>query len=228
MTLLGVESWDVKLVTGPAYKVGPRCANPSCDHWADDAHHIVRRSHLGGKGEDRNWVVVDGVTIANICGLCVPCHRDVTGMTGGHRAAIVLHDNRWWWYVVDPDGNYAIKTTKLRAVGLLDPHPPTLDEAEHASQHDASEPGVCPTCGQARKRRVGASAPARRRKTWVVNVPDDSEDGAEVLDTLIDDLALVLGYDPGPSARYFVLVPALVSAQMNRKRFANEIKGVGE
>jgi len=228
MTLPAVDTWDVRGTVGPPYTVGPQCSNPNCKRgaeWADKIHehHVVRRSKIAG---DHRWIDVEGEVLPNIAPLCPRCHDDITGRVGGHKAAIRLINHRWHWCLVaELPGTGGV--LEFHPVGELDPHPPSLEIAERASTHPVSGMETCPTCGAVKRRRSVRTGTGRRRKTWTVKVPDDAEDGAEILDILVDDLALVLGYDPGPSARYYVLVPALVSAQMNRTRFADEIEGVG-
>lgn len=59
-------------------------------------------------------------------------------------------------------------------------------------------------------------------------MPDDAEeDGADVLDTLVDDLALILGVEANQTGRYYVLVPVLYFAHQDKKRFVESVKGVG-
>jgi hypothetical protein len=227
MTLAPSETWNVRGVDGPQYKVAAHCANPGCTHFTDHAHHIWRRSQLGG---DYRWVVVEGKLLANLTGLCAGCHGDVTGEIGGHRAAIrydLENDVFNWCRVVTLiNGKH-----EFHEVGPLDPQPPDPDSlAERASGKD-HDPVTCPFCGQTRRRPSGVrdgSAGGRRRKSWPVSVPaDEQEQGADTLDALVDDLAPLLGLTAGPSARYYVLVPALFYAQQNRRNFVETIAGVG-
>lgn len=223
MTLPAVDTWNVRGLEGPPYKVGPKCSNPTCSSGAEwthriHGHHIVRRSQLAGAFD---WVEIDSVTHPNVCALCPRCHDRITA----GETAIRLNEGQWWWSLVT-----AGKTSDRRFILVepLDPHPPTLEQASAPQPHPVSGSEVCPTCGQARRRRAGDPRPSvrRRRATWGVRVPaDEAEDGAAVLDTLVDDLSIVLGYD-GDNARYYVLVPALAFCQMNRAQFAREIEGL--
>lgn len=223
MTLPAVDSWDVVGVPGPKYKVGPRCSNPTCRKIAEHAHHIVRRSQLGG---DYAWVAIEGVIVANLTGLCADCHDKVTGLVGGHKAAIRYMDGLFYWCSLESDG----AEITYAPVDLLEPQPSTPETlAGRASEASESETS-CPFCGHAKRRRRAPAGPdgkRRRRKTWTVKVPDDAEDGAEILDTLVDDLSIVLGTGDDSGARYYTLVPALVYAQQERKRFTESIKGRG-
>jgi hypothetical protein len=221
VTLPAVDTWDVRGVAGPEYKVGPKCSNPRCAKNAEHAHHIIRRSQLAG---DYRWVEIVGEAYANLAGLCPDCHDEVTGIVGGHTAAIRLVQNRWWWCLIAMRPHDQVE---YFPIAELDPHPPTQDQAtERFPEHPVSGSETCPTCGQARRRaRPSSRGAARRRKSWTIKVPDDSEDGSMILDTLVDDLALVLGYE-GDNGRYYVIVPALVFAQMNRAQFAREIEGM--
>lgn len=226
MTLPATDTWDVRGVDGPKYKVGPYCANPDCGKIAEHAHHIVRRSQLGG---DYAWIVLHGQVTGNLTGLCPGCHDDITGRIGGHKAAIrhSIADTFFHWCDVDTSSGNEIRYLKR---GPLQPQPPTPETlAERATGHDHQESEPCPFCGQARRRRSETPAgDRRRRKTWTVLVPaDDQEQGAEVLDALVDDLAPLLGVDPTRTGRYYVLVPTLYYAQQNRQRFLETIKGVG-
>jgi hypothetical protein len=221
VTLPAVDSWDVRGVDGPAYKVGPHCSMPTCERWAEHAHHIVRRSALGGAYD---WVEIDGKLFANKTGLCPQHHDDITGRVGGHRAAIRLEDDVFQWCAIEltPSG----EVVYLR-VAPLEPQPPSPDSlAQRAPTEDSEN---CPFCGQTTRRRRASQAPSsrRRRKSWCIKVPDDHEDGAEVLDTLVDDLAPLIGIEPSQTGRYFVITPVLVFAQQNKRAFLETWKGEG-
>ena len=213
-------------VVGPPYKVGPRCSAPQCNRPVDHGHHIFRRSALGGAFF---WVQLpDGQVVGNLTGLCAPCHDRVTGELGGHRSWIRWRAGRYVWGDVPGDAQTPPDfDLDFVEVGPLDPQPPA-PEILDVSQPEAVEPDRCPQCGHPRRRAPALpTAGARRRKTWTVKVPDDHEDGADILDTLVDDLAPLLGIDPTASGRYHVLVPVLVYAQQDKREFTRAIAGVG-
>lgn len=219
MTLAPTENRMVRGVQGPAYKVGPICSNPNCRKLAEHAHHIWRRSMLGGPFD---WVEIadpEPTIVGNLTGLCPECHDDVTGKIGGHRAKIEYDRGEFFWALVTGEGTHR--------TGLLRPQPPTPETLSRASGH-SPESDSCPFCGQAKRRRVTPRrAGARRRKSWIVKVPDDSEDGAEVLDTLVEDIGLTLGIDPAVSGRYFILLPVLYHACQSKAALVESLKGVG-
>jgi hypothetical protein len=225
MTLPAVSSWNVRGLEGPAYKVGPRCSNPNCGRIAEHAHHIVRRSQLRKQPQD--WVAIDGHVIANKTGLCVPCHDDITGRVGGHKAAIRWIDQKFVWCLLGPGEGDA----RYLPVAPIEPQPPTPDQlAERAPDAEETGPEECPYCGHStRRRRPSAQVGRRRRKRWGVLVPDeDLEQGADVLDALIDSLApLVPNADSSATGRYYVLVPALAYAVMNGEEFVASFTGRG-
>src|SRR4030095_11404086 len=154
------------------YKVGPRCSVPGCNSWADDVHHMVRKSDLG----DWSWFEYERTVYPNLTGLCRPHHRDVTGEPSvGHKAAIRLVDGQFIWCEVVPHERNGLEyfplgdqrgNLKYLPLGALDPQPPNPQER-------ASEPTgeVCPACGQKRRRRVTLAGSRRRRKTWCIKVP---------------------------------------------------------
>jgi hypothetical protein len=221
VTLPAVDSWNVRGLEGPAYKVGPHCSNPHCGKIAEHAHHIIRRSQLV---KDYDWIAIDGYVIANKTGLCVGCHEDITGRIGGHKAAIRWIEERFVWCLLGADETYL-------PVGPLVPQPPTPDSlaTDDPRASDTGEPESCPFCGQHRRRR-SATPPRvgrRRRKRWTVLVPDEAiEDGADVLDSLIANLAPVVpNGDASATGRYYIIVAALAHALMDSEALVASFEG---
>jgi hypothetical protein len=171
----------------------------------------------------------NGTVLGNVTGLCAPHHDDVTGGPGGHKAAIRFIQSSFYWCEVLADGKGSVR---YRSLGKLDPQPPTPDSLAERRLEEDTEPDVCPHCGQAKARRphlaaVPGEAP-RRRKSWTIQVPDDGEDGAAILDILVDDLSPILGYDVIPNTRYFTAVAALIHAQHDKRHFVRSIEGEGD
>jgi len=214
----------VRSIPGPKYTVGPRCSH--CGKFADHAHHLFRRTRQGGPTD---WVEVDGAIHGNVVALCFGCHRQITGDVGiGHAAAIRLDADGcfvWCRVISGPDG----RVSGYEPERPLAPQPPT-PESLATTPRDSGDSGkpesACPFCGQVKRRR---SVPpfGRRRKSWRILVPDDAEDGAEVLDTLVDDLGLVLGVDPTATGRYYIVLPAVYYAHQEKARFIESVQGVG-
>lgn len=209
MTRLPHESWQVtSLPDEKPYKVGPHCANPYCTRYADHVHHLWRRSFSVG---DVSWVRLDfmdpPLVVGNLTGLCHACHDQVTRDIVDISWSISARAFFW------NDADYT---------AALNPQPPrrgvTVDSpaADPPGDHGGTE--VCPTCKRPKRKRVELPpGEKRRRKSWTVKVPDDNEDGAEVLDTLVDEIAERWGMDEFTSQlrRYHVLVPALVGVINN-------------
>ena len=224
MTLPVVETLDLRGLEGPAYKVGPRCSNPNCGKWAEHAHHIVRRSALG---KPYDWIAIDGFVIANKTGLCPGCHDDITGLVGGHKAAIRWIQGEFWWCLVTADDPAA---PQYHAVAPIVPQPPTPDSlaTDDPRASDTGGPESCPFCGhETRRRSTPARVGRRRRKSWTVLVPDEElEQGADVLDSLIDNLApLVPNGDASATGRYYIIVAALAHALIDSEDFVASIAG---
>jgi len=226
VTLPAVDSWNVRGLAGPAYKVGPRCSNPGCGKFAEHAHHIVRRSQLV---KDYDWIAIDGFVIANKTGLCPGCHDDITGVVGGHKAAIrwEADDEKFWWCLLgpenDPVGRYLL-------VAPIQPQPPTPDSlATDDPRASDTGPESCPFCGQETRRRPALTPRVgrRQRKRWTVLVPDEElENGADVLDSLIENLApLIPNADASATGRYYVIVAALAHALMDSESLTASIAG---
>jgi hypothetical protein len=215
MTLRPAETPRVRGLKGPHVTVGPRCSNPNCGKYADDPHHIWSRKMLGGPFE---WVEVEGRTFVNLTGVCRACHDDLTGSGGGHRAKIEYEQGEFHWALVTPKG--------VHRTGLLVPQPPT-PETLSRSLGQSPESESCPFCGQSPRRRSSLLGGGRRRKTWRVLVPDDAEDGAQILDTLVEDIGLTIGVDPVASGRYYILLPVLYHACQSKAAFVKSLQGVG-
>ena len=216
------EDWQLQGLDGTSYKVGPRCANPSCIRNAEHAHHMVRRTKYG---KPYNWIRLPDDTIrGNLVGLCPYCHEMVTGPIGGHQAAIRFEDGVFYWCdVEEQDGRI-----DYLPIAPIDPQPPTPEIAAVASKAE-TESENCPTCGQRRRRSATGTMERRRRTTWTMDVPDDHEQGAEILDTLADDLAIKLGFANERSRlrRYHAVWHALVFTQQHMKLFAQDLAGRG-
>ena len=225
MTLPVTDNVLIKAVKGgPEYTVGPRCSNPTCRKIAEHAHHIVRRSSLGG---NFRWIQIEGRIVGNLTGVCADCHDDLTGRIGGHKAAIRYRNGLFWWSLVGGPG----AEIEYHLVDPIDPQPPTPETLEAKQSAVSPEEPDCPFCGQKRRRSQlnRGRTWGRRRKTWGVLVPDDEqENGAEVLDTLVENLALVIpNADSSRTGRYYVLVPVLAYATMRIEDFLQTMEGVG-
>jgi hypothetical protein len=188
------------------------------------------RSYL--RGQPTEWVALpSGLIISNVIGLCVRHHNDVTGAIGGHKACIRLElgDQMVWLHKSITTGGWVnegpILPQPTRANG-------NLESQVHAKEaHVHLEEGErCESCGY-QKPVKRAPGPKRQRKTWAALVPDDSEDGAEVLDTHVEQIAAYLGLstDDGiRSVRYYVVEKALVFVTMNARLFIEDLGGGDE
>lgn len=221
MSLPPSDSWSVVGLKGPTYKVGPRCCNPTCRKMADHAHHMWRRSRIGGAFD---WVDFEGWIVANKVGVCATCHTYLTD----EKMSIRLDEKLFSWCIVT--GSKITNDLKHNTVGLIEPQPltPELLATLAPDQASGSEEG-CPFCGQLKRRRPRAGALGRRRKSWLVTVPADAEeDGAQLLDDLIENLSpYVPNADTSTVGRYYMLVPVLAYVQMNVKNFVETMEGVG-
>jgi hypothetical protein len=210
-------------VKGPKYKVGRVCCNPNCSRDTQDAHHMWRRSEIV---KDFDWVNFDGWIVACKVGVCIHCH---IALTEGKMSIRLDEEARLFdWCIVT--GSKTTGDVKHNPVGRIDPQPltPELHATLAPDQGTGSED--CPFCGQSKRRRPRlGTAVGRRRKTWLVQVPaDDLEHGAEVLDSLVENLSpFVPNADGSTVGRYYVLVPVLAYAQMNVKNFVSTMEGVG-
>lgn len=112
MTLLAVDpsrfTIDPRRYTwSPAPDRSSVCQAPGCtERWQLQEHHIVPRSRTGGP---LSWITVDGLVVENVCMLCQDHHDQITGLIGGHKAAIRrsepgLTPGSWLWSTPQPHG----------------------------------------------------------------------------------------------------------------------------
>lgn len=212
----------LRRIDGPTYKVGAKCSNPNCFGFSDHAHHIV----IPGKALRWDWIAIDGWVTGNMTGLCHTCHDDVHA----GRAWIRWNgDERIFiWCLPGPKDELG-KPTPIPVAPLRrqPPTPDTLANDDPQASDTQSGPESCPFCGQERKRRSPRTRVGRRkRKSWSVLVPDEKlEDGADVLDNLIANLApLVPNADESATGRYYVLVAALAYSQISAVDFVESFR----
>jgi len=214
VTLAPLVEPSIRGVEGKPPVLTRGCVAPGCISLAQQRHHLWPKSYL--RGQPYEWVEVGDRVIANSVGLCLTHHEHVTGGPGGHKAHIRYSKNLLFeWWSLDPEKNMG----PLRGQGLIDPEP----EARRVRR----EEGLCPTCGRAlphEKHTTQDGHPKRKAKTWGILVPDDAEAGAEVLDTYIEDLAVLMGLNVESQRllRYHVLVPVLEWVNQSKGEFVRE------
>lgn len=182
MTKFPTETRQVQGLEGedyPRYELPTTvCANPECEYEATDRHHLFSRGLMGGAYD---WVrLADGTETGNITGLCFLCHKKVTE----NKAHITYRDGQFFYdkYTLryQPPKKISDSGEETATTALLgDNDPPSSPDARP----------VCPTCKRTipRPRVKNKLEDKKPRKTWSVAVPYDiQEDGAEVIDQLLD------------------------------------------
>lgn len=215
MTLAPLVVQNIRGVEGKPVELSQWCVAPGCLSLTQQRHHLWPKSFL--RGQPYEWVSVNGRVLPNSVGLCVRHHNDVTSPVGGHKAKIIYDETTglFEWWVADEDRDWQYHGL-LRGQALVAPEP----EVRRVRR----EEGVCPTCGRAHpleKRTSQNGLPKRKAKSWGILVPDDGETGADILDTYVEDLAVVMGLDPDSPRllRYHVLVPVLEWVNQNKSAF---------
>lgn len=195
-----IENRKVRAVASERYPLNKTCAHPDCKEEAVDPHHAFPRSSIGG---DSWFVGIDYLNVPSeewpnegkdlVEGILTIPH--VTGLCRAHHdnveqhdAWIRLEDGVWEWYVRDGDD--------WGHLGALNPQPGSVE-------------------GKPKRKRFQGEA-RKTRKTISVRVPDGAqENGAEVWDTLVEEVrakyAPDLGWDEDVPV-YFVITAALAAA----------------
>jgi hypothetical protein len=200
------------------------CATPGCERPAQQRHHLWSKSFL--RGQPFEWVSVNGIVLQNSCGLCLGHHAEVTGGDGpggGHAAKVVFNEGlqvlEWWESIPGDD---------WVCLGLLDGEEAPLIHATEASREREKE-GLCPSCGRPH-RKESKPLPKRKTKKWSVEVPDDAEDGALVLDEYVDDLSVALGFGDERKGvrRFHVLANVLLWVTQMKPEFLADWEEAGQ
>jgi hypothetical protein len=214
MTLAPLVIPEIRGIEGKPVALSQWCVVPGCLSLTQQRHHLWPKSYL--RGQPYEWVEVAGRVIPNSVGLCVRHHGMVTSPVGGHQAQITYDPatGLFDWSELDWQGEMK-NLGSLRGQALVDPEP----EVRRVRR----EEGLCPTCGHVSRERPKTvdGLPKRKAKTWGLLVPDDGEAGTDILDTYVEDLAVVMGLDPGSPRllRYHVLVPVLEWVNQNKSAF---------
>jgi hypothetical protein len=230
MSLAPLIHPEIRGVEGKRAEQNRVCAAPGCVSMSQHGHHLWARSYL--RGQPTEWVhLPSGLVVSNVIGLCVRHHNEVTGDVGGHKAHIKLAPGNTFLWLEMRDGLFVNK-------GELFPQPMRAGGEENlesqvtaAHAHvDLAEGERCGSCGYQKpvKRPPG---PKRARKTWGCIVPDDDEDGADVLDTHVEQIAAYLGLSTEEgirSVRYHVVEKALYFVTMNQRLFIEDLGGGDE
>ena len=193
---------EVRGVLAQRYPLNSHCAHPECNRTDVTAHHIFPRSHTG----NGSWFVelaepgagFTGVkkppiadkkaqVIPHVVGLCGHGTAGHHGQVETHEAWIKYEDGEFVWYDRLPDVSEVpgFLAADWKCVGPLNPQPGGKEKQK------------------APRRR--SQAPGRLRTTWPIKVPKDKqEDGAELLDALIEEGERLMGHDP-PRSKYFTV-----------------------
>ena len=229
MTLAPRIDPEIRGVPGSRAEMNVTCAAPACISRSQQGHHMWPRSYL--RGQPTEWVrLPSGKVVSNVVGLCVRHHNDVTGAIGGHKAMIRLEmGDQFIWL------HKGITSQSWVNEGPIHPQPVdgAVDNLESQVAHhhvELAEGQRCESCGY-EKPVKRAPGPKRQRKTWAALVPDDSEDGAEILDSHVEQIAAYLGLSVEEgirSVRYHVVEKALYFVVMNPRLLIEDLGGGDE
>jgi hypothetical protein len=202
----------VRPAKGPDYEIPNLCSHPYCDETEVERHHLVRRSELAG---DYAWVQYGDLKIANICGLCRTHHQQITENKSMIRwsqpLALFLWVEGHGWMNGGWEG---VLTPRIQAIKSPPDNVPGDEEVVIAQPMEIDH-NVCPNCKRPFRKKTEQEK-AKVRKTWAVSVPKtEHENGAEVLDTLLEESRKMMAqsgmvaYGDEAKARYYVLAAAL-------------------
>ena len=190
MTLLPVESRDVKGVPATKYRVNRICSHPHCTAASEPgAHHIFRRSAIIG---DSYFVSIDGgEPIPHAVGLCSEHHRRITE----NRSWIRYEGGKFCWWDRHPSDE-----SVWNEIGPLDPQPGQLEK--RAPQKPA-------------RLKTEKTEEKRPSANWAIRCPKDAaaqyggEDGIALLKEMVAECARLIPHRDEDSPPYFVLMDAL-------------------
>jgi hypothetical protein len=153
----------------PTYPLNTVCAHPECTDPVEGKHHCFPKSQLKG---DYWWVEYPhpapdethvSIIIPNVVGLCGSGTTGHHGEVEGHLAWIKLEDGVFNWYLRDQ-----LNGEEWHLIGPLNPQPGSREGKPK------------------RKRKTGEAR--RKRRTISIKVPNDTENGGELWDELIEEV----------------------------------------
>lgn len=172
------------------------CRIPGCNRSGTDPHHIVSRGRVGFPAR---YILLDGQLVPNVVGVCAFHHHRLT--VG--ESLLLWRGGRWWYQ--SPE----------RA------EPAALLPIGNEGAIRASGGRYCVVCGRPPVQRDPYRKPEnpRQRRPLTIRVPDDAENGAEILASLAEQVGEAIGLqDPAsPSATYYALTAALSACLIDRK-----------
>jgi hypothetical protein len=162
------------------------CRVPGCRRPATDPHHIVSRGRIGFPAR---YIMLDGQLVPNVAGLCAFHHNRIT--IGESLICWILR--RWHYRSPERDG------------------PDPLLPLGNEGCIRATGARYCPVCGRPPVPRDPYKHTARPRRPVTIRVPDDAENGAEILASLVEQVGERIGlHDPtSPGAAYYAISAAL-------------------
>lgn len=200
-----LEQLEVHGVASVRYPINKTCAHPECDKPTESVHHAFPRSQTG----NGSWFVVVGPKKSEITDKAIPHAVGLCGHgTAGHHGD--LEDHRAWLRLEDGVWNWYERAKKQHT----HPRPPEWEEDWVLTGPINPQPGSVTGGPKKRKRKQGEARRARR--TISIAVPqDEQEQGAGILDDLVqagrEEWAEQLGWSETVPA-YFVIVAAFAKA----------------
>jgi|SRR5215471_2427994 len=224
MTRSPSEDRRTEGLDGPSYPLNIVCPVPGCTQSNRlERHHLWRRSDVIG---DKWWVrTKDGKIHGNVVKLCGFHHLEVTQNT----AHIAYADGTFWWKDIlaepllltwqppEEDVYEALRSRVTPSERKDDPDLALVEKlgAAHVLQ-PGHDPDICPTCLRKLPKPKDKDPEAPKvRKTWSVAVPlDHWEDGADMIDTLLEEAHRELNrnglpFGEGKKVKYYLLTTAL-------------------
>lgn len=163
-----IDNRNVHSVASERYPLNKKCSHPECNEPAVDPHHAFPRSLIKGDSWFVQIDLADGeyIVIPHVTGACRAHHDDYEARRLWLRWNV--EDDGLWtvWYTNDgKDGNHG-SAAAWGEVGPLNPQPGSVE-------------------GKPKRPRFKGEA-RRKRKTISIRVPDDSENGADLWDELVE------------------------------------------
>jgi hypothetical protein len=170
------------------------CRIPDCRRSASDPHHAVPRGRLGFPAR---YVLLDGQLVPNVVGVCAFHHHRLT--VG--ESLLLWRGGRWCYQSPERDA-----PTPLLPIG-------------NEGCIRATGGRYCPVCGRPPVPRdpYRRNGERRPRTAYTIQVPADHEDGADVINTLTEQVGTMLGLNnpASPSAAYYAMAAALAVTIQN-------------